>query len=207
MSSVFQKLNSIDNRVKDSVFGYIRVKEKQLSLDNIPALISYITLNYYYHNEYFAKHGKQVKLSNNNMTVTKQEIIEDREEYENTTYGNTWIDSTIPQIARWTLRFDIEISSAGLTVLLLSNDNRLDEECCKADDEPYYGFDSSGTLFYDVDDADCSANEGDTDIYLNPGQFSIILNTRNKTICLEKDDSSEVIWIFKNIETGKSIKQ
>ena len=71
MSSVFQKLNSIDNRIKHSVFGYVRSIEAQLSICNIPVLISYITLNYYYHNEYFSKYGQQVKLSNNNMTVTK----------------------------------------------------------------------------------------------------------------------------------------
>ena len=101
MSSVFQKLNSIDSSIKDFVFGYVRSMEKQLSLCNVPALISYITLNNYYHNEYFSKYGKQVILSNNNVTVTKQRTVGSN--YDNTTYGNTWIDSIIPQIATWIL--------------------------------------------------------------------------------------------------------
>ena len=108
MSTVFGKLNSINSEIRDSVFGYVRSMEKQLSLCNVPALISYITLDYYYHNEYFAKYGKQVKLSNNNMTVTKQETLETKCSHQNKTYGNIWIGSICPQIVKWTLRVSKE---------------------------------------------------------------------------------------------------
>ena len=99
MSTLFQKLNSVESRIKDSVFGYIRSTASQLFIHNIPALISYIALNYYYHNEYFAKYGQQVKVTNNNMTLTKIKNLSDKQKFENTTYGNTWIDTAIPQIS------------------------------------------------------------------------------------------------------------
>ena len=201
---MFQKLNSIDTKIKDSVFGYIRCQGKQLSLRNVPALISYIALNYYYHNEYFAKYGQQVQLSNNNMTITKQEILEDKEDIDNTTYGNTWIDSVIPQIVSWRLQMSVD---NHILFGLFSKDIRIDEDCVfDDDDKPFYAFENDGTLSYE----DGNGTECETDNYnwseLLEDQWSLILNTEDKTISLQKDKSSEIIAIYENIQTGNSIK-
>ena len=104
MSTMFKKLSTIDTKIKDSVFGYIRSMKSKLFLDNIAALICYICLNYYYHGEYFAKYGQQVKLSKNNMTITKIQKLDGIYCFDNTTYGNTWIDTSIPLIATWRLK-------------------------------------------------------------------------------------------------------
>ena len=129
--ATLKKLKQIDNRFKYAVFGYVRSMEPQLSHYNVPVLISYICLSYYYHNEYFAKKGDNVELSNNNMTVNKLNVG-----WNNTTYGNIWIESDIDQIAKWTFK----LSSNGAWISILSKDNRINKDCLQSTDEPIYGF-------------------------------------------------------------------
>ena len=209
MATLFQKLNSVDNRVRDSVFGYVRSMEKLLCIHNIPALVSYITLNFYYHNEYFAKYGKQVKLTNNNMTITRHETLSSLMSYENTTYGNTWIDSIIPQIAKWTLKASVKKS---FFVFMLSTDNRCDKTCNNRDDAPLYGLakkiDNGWLPMYaDKYGHNCHCNDKTELKALVNGQFSIILNTKNKTISFQNgDESQEMIIIYENIQIGHDIK-
>ena len=200
---MFQRLNSIDTKIKDSVFGYIKSQGQKLSLRNVPALISYITLNYYYHNEYFAKFGQQVALSNNNMAITKQETPEDKEGTENTTYGDTWIDSAIPQIAIWTLQMSV---NHFILFGIFSKDTRLDEDCaCDDDDKPYYAIENDGTRWF----KDGNGNQCEADYKwkeLLKDKLILILNTENKTISVQKDKSSEIVLVYKNIQTGNGIK-
>ena len=187
MSTIFQKLNSIDNKIKYSVFGYIRWWQTQKSLDNIPALISYLVLNYYYHNEYFAKCGTRVKLSNNNMTVAKYETVGDG---YNTTYGNTWIDSNIPQIAKWRLK----LKWTGLIFIsIVSKDDKVDDGFMYDDCIPFYSFGIDGSRWTkegDFDDKYLTNPAGNwEDIVLD--EFALILDTKNNTIGVQKDESAQ----------------
>ena len=199
MSTVFKKLNTIDTRIKDSVFGYVRSMESKLCLDNIPALISYITLNYYYHNEYFAKFGKQVKLSNNNMTVTKFEQLKKRQYFSNTTYGNIWIDSNIPQIATWTLK----MPNATFGVGMRSKDDNVDLwQGCK----PYYVLDLEDSCEHDDDDNESKFQDWDDLDYLIGAEISVILDTMNRTIVFKVKKSSSIVAEYSKIQIGEKIK-
>ena len=190
MSAVFTKLNSIETRIKDSVFGYIRSMESKLCLDIIPALISYITLNYYYHDEYFAQSGKHVQLSNNNMTVTKTPKY-DGKDYSlnlvpmyvpNTTFGNIWIDSDIPQIGTWKLKLDVALD---VGIFIISKDEKVNKYPCMYD-KPYYREVVRG--------------------YWCP-QISVTFNTMNKTIVWKRmNESNDVFAEHRGIQIGENIK-
>eukprot|EP01084_Bolivina_argentea_P299913 517020_1 len=105
MAIYLKELKQINNRTKHSVFGYVREMHDKLSLPNVPILISYLCLSYYYHNEYFAKSGDEVEILNDKMSIKK---IAGHCDYNNTTYCNTWIESTSNKIAKWTLKFQSE---------------------------------------------------------------------------------------------------
>ena len=57
--STFKTLQSIPNVTKYAVFGYVRKMERKLSLLNIPQMIHYLILGYYFHGEYFEKSGDE----------------------------------------------------------------------------------------------------------------------------------------------------
>ena len=101
MAFMLPNLKHIDDKTKDTVFGYIRQQQKTLSLSNICPLISYLCLSYYYQNEYFTTtKDHEITISENRMKITKH----NGSGWINTTYGNVWIDSSIPQIAKWKIK-------------------------------------------------------------------------------------------------------
>eukprot|EP01084_Bolivina_argentea_P037168 68723_1 len=111
MSATFKKFKQINDRCKDIVFGYIRSMECKFSDWNIPDMISYICLSFYYHGEHFAKKGNNVELSNNKMTITQIKKFIKKSKYcrnwesellYNATYCNVWIESNLNKIAKWT---------------------------------------------------------------------------------------------------------
>ena len=74
MAASFKHLNSIDDKTKLSVFGYILQLQKELLLDNIPPLISYLCLAYYHNGQYFETAGDGLKINEQYL------IYEDHEE-------------------------------------------------------------------------------------------------------------------------------
>ena len=209
MSTVFKKLKTVDMSIKDSVFGYIRSMQTELRICNIPALISYIALNYYYHNEYFAKFGEQVKLANNNMTVTKMKQSSDKDYYENTTYGNTWIDSNIEQIATWTLK----MPTSDFCLAMISKDDKIDGWLSEHD-APYYGLDlEEGEDANECNDGE-HANECEFEFPrdlthlsdLIGVEISVILDTMKQTIVFKVNKSSEIVAKYSKIQIGDKIK-
>ena len=50
-----RELTKVNNKHKSILFGYVREKEKELSLANVPAMIFHFCLLHYSHSEYFEK--------------------------------------------------------------------------------------------------------------------------------------------------------
>ena len=177
--------------------------ESKLFLENVPALISYISLNYYYHGEYFSKYGQQVKLSKNNMTVTKIKQLHDRGYYDrnNTTYGNTWIDTNIPQIATWRLKLSM-VEEGVIYFCMLSKDNQVDGACIDWNDRPCYAFGTNnGGAYYP---SGCKFNNCWFKVGVD--NISIILNTKKKTVDVKDNESSNITTVYKDLEIGDKIR-
>ena len=89
----FQKLLKIvDQRSKDSVFGYIRQSSKNKERENnvIPMMIQYCCLRYYFVNEYFIKPMNDVfEISENGKIIHKTDWKETKQA---SNYGNIVID-------------------------------------------------------------------------------------------------------------------
>eukprot|EP01084_Bolivina_argentea_P041411 76399_1 len=68
------------------------------------------------------------------MTVTNCTGIKD-ENYDHTTYGYTWIESTCDKIAKWTFK-----ACGNAWICFVSKDNCENENCLRYIDEPNYGF-------------------------------------------------------------------
>ena len=221
MSAMFQKVNRIEDVYKNAVFGYVRSMEKRLSVCSIPALISYIILNYYYLSDYFAKYGKQVKVSNDNMKATK--VAEIGARYDNMTFGNVWIDSSIPQIATWTLRTSTnegedEEGGPAMYVCIISDDSETDiQKPLYEYSYPFYALVCDSYSVYDNNHNDDNCKfHGDliedemNDVLLDGAEFSISLNTADKTISIKKEKyqyyTGKTIVLYENIRIATNIK-
>ena len=101
MSLISLKRDNCDQRTTDIVTGYIRQCQKLLSNDNvyynIPSLVTYLCLNFYWIREYFTDHGEMIQL-NKDKNIAKQH----KYGYGNV-YGNITIDNK-PCIYIWTFK-------------------------------------------------------------------------------------------------------
>eukprot|EP01084_Bolivina_argentea_P037159 68702_1 len=200
MATTLKQLKQINDHTKRSVFGYVREIQEKLSLPNIPILISYLCLSYYYHNEYFSKSGHQIEISNDKMSIKK---ITGDCNYKNTTYCNTWIQSTSNKIAKWTFKTNkyCEDINGGFYICFVSNyDDKINEDCSVYELKymPNYAFypTCDEVIVFDNDQGEDVMDE-----YIDLSkQFTIVLNLKQKTIGYESSN------IIKNIEIGNDIK-
>eukprot|EP01084_Bolivina_argentea_P088147 159148_1 len=95
----YDKLKNIDNETKYLVFGFLRISSDLLEL-NMPDLITFTCLSFYYISEYFAKAGTNVEISCNETKIEK--ICSGH--WGNISYGNIKITSHSKGIYKWYLK-------------------------------------------------------------------------------------------------------
>ena len=67
--SLLKLLSKIDQRTKDSVNGWIRMKEKALRLHSVPSLINAICILYFRNDDIFAFNGNSLKVTKDNKCI------------------------------------------------------------------------------------------------------------------------------------------
>ena len=95
-------LSKIDKRTKDAVYGWIRNKEKQLKLCNVPSMLKALCILYYRNDEIFhliSDNG--IKLSENKKIIAN---ICEFNAYNNSNFGINEILSESKAIYVWSLR-------------------------------------------------------------------------------------------------------
>ena len=112
LKKFLEEILFIDQRSKDTVHRYLRQIEQQV--DIIPSIIFHLILAFYCKSdEYFGKAGENVILSNKDRTVKKI----GNGLWDNTTYGNNWINSIRDIIVKWEFQIDHnELENTGLTI-------------------------------------------------------------------------------------------
>ena len=211
MSTLLKQLKSIKQDTKLTVFGYVRQNENNLSLFcNVPSMISYLCLSYYFHGEYFEKGGDDIQISDDKMTITKKTSTQ--KNWNNTSYGKTWIDSSIPQIVEWKFKIHtMRQANMSIFISLVSCDNRLNEDCneqVNKCDYPNYGFSAyrSITIRQKTGDIANRIVYRKNGIYLHEGDvLSMILDTKEKAIYAETEGKCKVNLIS-NITINKDTK-
>ena len=195
-------LKSIHNKTQFTVAGYIRQIQTALSLDNLPPLIMYLCLSYFYLGEYLEKAGDDLTISEDQMTVTK---CKNSKSWENNAYGKLWIDSDVDQIAKWKLRIDEINKMAGACIFLaiVSRDDQPNMNCSdylRIQDKPNFGIGNDAEICINDD----NTKESGEEILFGKGDIiTITINTVERNICYEMGD---VRFWMKGIPRSENIK-
>ena len=139
--ATLKALKLLPNNTKYTTFGYVRRMEKESFPLNIPAMITYLILKYYFHGEYFEKAGDDLEISDDKMSVTRITSPGSFNRFMNTAYGKTWINGNSDQIIRW--RFKIESYGEPISTIfvgIVSNDHRLNEDFANYEDKQWRYF-------------------------------------------------------------------
>ena len=209
MTTLLKKLKLIKQEIKLTVFGYVRQNEDELSLFcNIPSMISYLCLSYYFHGECFEKAGDDIKISKDKTTVTK---VNKKTNYFNTSYGKTWIDTQIPQIVEWKFKIikmeNVSLKKTSIYLCLVSRDNTLNDDCnMNMAEQPNFGFPNHGQLCKRDTKAIRVRNVGREQINFVEGDIiSMILDTNSRKLYFQRIGKQRVCYV-KNISCGLRIK-
>eukprot|EP01084_Bolivina_argentea_P115112 204780_1 len=136
MSFDFDKIKQIDNNTKLILFGFIRQSQHELMNKHkedtfyiIPDLITYACLLFYYTDEYFAKSNlAEIIISDNKQTITKRNApFVSKFGWDNTSYGNLWIDSNENKIIIWTLKMN-RTSGDDICIGIVPTDDDMHED-------------------------------------------------------------------------------
>ena len=199
-STAFEQIKNINQKVKDIVFGYIRLSQCLLpnnnnSYYNIPSLVSYICILYYNQTERFSKYPKNMKhdeLKNNIRVISTG---------RGTVYGDIMIDCSIPSIYEWIIKI-IKMNGDDWDDPIIigidsSNKQYIDSNFCTGfttENNRFYGYSTCGLIenynnypneqnrflrmpiFFDID------GFGQNDI------IKLYLNTKNKQLKIYKND-------------------
>ena len=185
--TTLKRLKHVNDRYKLTVFGYIHGNEKQLSLSNVPTMIGYLSLSYYFHGEGFEKASNDINISNDKLTITR---TAGPVTWNACAFGKVWVDSMINCVAKWTLKINYlhqdKSNWAHVIICLLSKDDesRASQICA-----PYYEIDGLGQM---------KKNEtGGVNTYLQ-GRLYCLRFKKNDEIELELDTGKGDIYLTKN---------
>ena len=129
------KIDSNHNRTNYIIFGFCREMEHVLHCEhgndpfyNIPELVAYMILSYFFINEYFDIIGPDCTVSEDKYSIMKNK----ENSWNDTCYGHTLIPSTIKNtVCKWHLKIDSV--TTGATIGISSKaipDKPLWKNCC-----------------------------------------------------------------------------
>ena len=140
--TTLKRLKSIPNTSKHATFGYIREMEHQLALSNIPVMINYLCLGYYFHGEYFEKAGNDLSITNDKMSVTRITAPIYGARNRTTAYGKQWVELNTQKTIKWKFKIDSfgHRNSFDATIWLgiVSKDHRINEDFGNQNDHPLW---------------------------------------------------------------------
>ena len=143
MSSCFEisKAKKADDATNLLVFGYIRTSNGIHKISaNIPDLICFIVLVYYMEQEYFDKPGKDCKISDDKMNVTRM----NGSDYNSTTYCKQWIPSTSNVIVTWKFKIKNIGNWSQIIFGITCNDDCQDSDFTERNKTATYALESNG---------------------------------------------------------------
>ena len=202
--TTLKQLKCIGKRYKYSVFGYIRLKEKELSLCNIPQMIHYLCLQYYFHGEYFDKCiGDDAEISSDKMITKAMSTVH---YFYDAVYGKLSIDSLSNCIATWTFKLvqlDTDTDGYGIRIFLLSDE--LKKNNCSMS---HYYFYNNGNSYarpkWPIISEESMSEKPPK--FATGDIIKLILDTKNAMIALRKNEDDFEYVIFQNIHKGANIK-
>ncbi len=152
MMSLFNSFISNNHPVTSIVFGYIREHESLKSV-NIPSVISYTCLKYYFINEFFDKAlSNYFEISNDKMMITNIGglILASKHKicchHVTPIYCHQWIPTSSNIMVQWT--FFIKKMQNGMIFGLTSNATNINKDFCISGlNRPYYQLENTGVRY------------------------------------------------------------
>ena len=211
MSIDFQTLEAITHDDKSTVFGYVREAQKKTADTNIPIVIFYICLGYFFDHDYFEKwDDSYMQISNNKSTI---EHIKDIGKYPKQTrfaFCKQWIQSNLAQIVKWKLQINKEIVNPwyGVKIRIGANNKCIASQGSK-ETFPHYTFAGHNCWYRST----WTHGEGvvSNGVLFEEGDIiTVILNTKEATIgVIVNDTMLHIIWtgitINKNVRYKMTI--
>ena len=191
MALNFKRLKQINDNEKFAVFGYIRETENKLSLLNIPIMIYYLCLAYYFQQDYFEKRSKNMAISADKLTVT-----DNGEATAAYSCCKQWIDSHVDQITKWIIKIN-HLGKAKHEVCM-----RFCIISQKRPHSPRLRYPVCGLYYFDKKHVTLGVN-GPV-MYTND-IISIVLNTKKRTIGVI-ENVEEIDIVFREIEVDPTLK-
>ena len=193
--STLKLLKSVPNKSKHAVFGYIREMEQQLALSNIPVMINYLCLGYYFHGEYFEKAGDDLQILNDKMSVKRISEPIERIKYMNTAYGKRWIQLNSGEIFKWKFRIDSFGRWYGkwetkLFIGIVSRDDRINDD---------FGVDKPSHYFSIRENLDISPkfdymnSQSRSTCLMRLRQYEFVCDSKNREIFICDTKTKEVM--------------
>ena len=121
-------LKNADEKTKNIIFGYSRQQQSELKL-NIPMMIQYLFLMYYWIQEKFTKHGKLIEMDASCKRISSYIASSKRMDFDlyNTAYGNNVININDVSISMYKWRFKV-ISRPVCEPIRIGIDSSLNSE-------------------------------------------------------------------------------
>ena len=192
MALSIQEMHEIPQEIQDIVFGWIKQTKQEIFPSayqyEIPPLINYVILLYYYHGEYFSKHGSNL-LCNDTKDVIKLIRMDDC-----SAYGNIMINNKYHKIYQW--KFKIIEGSRGICIGIdSSNKLHINERFQNGDDmaPQFYGYGSNGRR-YEPDDCNVLTVWTKEAYYKTGDTVKMICNTMHQTLEFWVNSKLCVTW-------------
>ena len=122
-------MKRIDDKTKNKILGYVRRYEHQEKVKsaNIPIMIQYLIMVYYWVNEKFVIYGEGLEMDQENKNIIRVRPNSNINSFPwvNSAYGNNVIDINDTSIIRykWSIRFVNKNGFSSLIGILKSNKN------------------------------------------------------------------------------------
>eukprot|EP01084_Bolivina_argentea_P124249 220172_1 len=175
MSTNFKWVKTVPTHTKHCVNGYIRRKQHIFSDDrtfyNIPVLVMYIILDYYYERESIRKIFQKniIKLNQKQQIATTRQISDGN--LQHTVYGSLLIDFSKPFIYEWDIRIlNLPTNVYGSVITIgIANSCNLNKIC--------YGYTNYGTIKDESENCQIYAES-----FHRNDIISLQINTKMRTI-------------------------
>ena len=199
-----KNLKEIEQQIKDIVYGYIRQKNKELSLGIIPSLIKSICLLYFYESEYFLIAANGIEISEDKRTIVKRSNVG----WTTTVYGNQWVESMTNNIIKWKFKIVNAVGEgSGIAIGIVASDDCLNKDFCYATDRISYCYSSYPVKMlngqsYDKHNAFKIKNDDIVTFILDLGQRKIFYNKNNDN----DEELGDENVMFDQVEKSKDVR-
>ena len=145
-ASRLKQVNKINKRTRDTVHGWIRKFEKELSIGHLPSVLRAICILYFHEYEIFNIIGQNVKLSNNKKCITTINAPSINGGW-NTNYGIIKIPSMSDIIYEWKIKINKSKFASGNVICVGLSSSQSPNSGFNNDNGVHYVFGNGGQIY------------------------------------------------------------